>query len=172
MIASWLIDRSITYIWWNGSLAIPSPVCKRSTLLQHNNDMNMGTKSLFIFCSWGFLLPFQCRAVFFSRIDALLGEFRVGGGVYDSYTLQCRLVGSFTSPDITPDRRDQRLLLSLLSLPKDTGNYFDIGIFSLFYNIFCTAKLRICIIILLLVFDLGASHARSDGICHLESPCQ
>ena len=36
----------------------------------------------------------------FRRIDALLGEFRVGGGVHDSYTFQCGLVGSFTSPGI------------------------------------------------------------------------
>ena len=28
------------------------------------------------------------------------GEFRVGGGVHDSYTFQCGLVGSFTSPGI------------------------------------------------------------------------
>ena len=28
------------------------------------------------------------------------GGFRVGGGVHDSYTLQCGLVGSFTSPGI------------------------------------------------------------------------
>ena len=29
-----------------------------------------------------------------------VGEFRVGGGVHDSYTFQCGLVGSFTSPGI------------------------------------------------------------------------
>ena len=29
-----------------------------------------------------------------------LGDFRVGGGVHDSYTFQCGLVGSFTSPGI------------------------------------------------------------------------
>ena len=28
------------------------------------------------------------------------GGFRVGGGVHDSYTFQCGLVGSFTSPGI------------------------------------------------------------------------
>ena len=28
------------------------------------------------------------------------GEFRVGGGVHDSYTFQCGLVGYFTSPGI------------------------------------------------------------------------
>ena len=28
------------------------------------------------------------------------GDFRVGGGVHDSYTFQCGLVGSFTSPGI------------------------------------------------------------------------
>ena len=27
-----------------------------------------------------------------------VGEFRVGGGVHDSYTFQCGLVGSFTFP--------------------------------------------------------------------------
>ena len=34
------------------------------------------------------------------HLDALLGEFRVGGGVHDSCTFQCELVGSFTSPGI------------------------------------------------------------------------
>ena len=29
-----------------------------------------------------------------------LGGYRVGGGVHDSYTFQCGLVGSFTSPGI------------------------------------------------------------------------
>ena len=29
-----------------------------------------------------------------------VGEFRVGGGAHDSYTFQCGLVGSFTSPGI------------------------------------------------------------------------
>ena len=28
------------------------------------------------------------------------GGFRAGGGVHDSYTFQCGLVGSFTSPGI------------------------------------------------------------------------
>ena len=43
----------------------------------------------------------------------------MGGGVHDSYTFQCGLVGSFTSPGIqTPDRRDHQLLVSH---PKDTG---------------------------------------------------
>ena len=41
----------------------------------------------------------------------------MGGGVHDSYTFQCGLVGSFTSPGIDT-RRDQRLLKSH---PKDTG---------------------------------------------------
>ena len=56
----------------------------------------------------------------FRRIDALLGKFRVGGGVHDSYTFQCELVGYFTSPGLawTPDRMDRRLLVSP---PKDTG---------------------------------------------------
>ena len=46
------------------------------------------------------LLPFSVQGSVFRRIDALLGEFRVGGGVHDSYTFQCGLVGSFTSPGI------------------------------------------------------------------------
>ena len=29
-----------------------------------------------------------------------VGEFRVGGGVHDSYTFQCGLVGYFSSPGI------------------------------------------------------------------------
>ena len=33
-------------------------------------------------------------------IAALSHNFRVGGGVHDSYTFQCGLVGSFTSPGI------------------------------------------------------------------------
>ena len=37
-----------------------------------------------------FKFLFQCRAAFFSRIDALLGEFRVGCGVHDSYTFHCQ----------------------------------------------------------------------------------
>ena len=48
----------------------------------------------------------------------------MGGGVHDSYTFQCGLVGSFTSPDNSDidtrydrTRRDQRLLVSH---PKDT----------------------------------------------------
>ena len=62
---------------------------------------------------------FSVQGSVFCRIDALLGEFRVGGGVHDSYTFQCGLVGSFTSPGIdTRDRRDRRLLVSP---PKDTG---------------------------------------------------
>ena len=43
---------------------------------------------------------FPVQGSVFHRIDALLGEFRVGGGVHDSYTFQCGLVGSFTSPGI------------------------------------------------------------------------
>ena len=40
---------------------------------------------------------FSVQGSLFRRIDTLLGEFRVGGGVHDSYTFQCGLVGSFTS---------------------------------------------------------------------------
>ena len=43
---------------------------------------------------------FSVQSSVFRRIDALLGEFRVGGGVHDSYTFQCGLVGSFISPGI------------------------------------------------------------------------
>ena len=43
---------------------------------------------------------FSVQRSVFRRIDALLGEFRVGGGVHDSYTFQCGLVGSFISPGI------------------------------------------------------------------------
>ena len=43
---------------------------------------------------------FSVQASVFSRIDALLGEFRVGGGVHGSYTFPYGLVGSFTSPGI------------------------------------------------------------------------
>ena len=43
---------------------------------------------------------FSVQGSVFRRIDALLGEFRVGGGVHDSYTFQCGLVGSFISPGI------------------------------------------------------------------------
>ena len=43
---------------------------------------------------------FSVQGSVFCHIDALLGEFRVGGGVHDSYTFQCGLVGSFTSPGI------------------------------------------------------------------------
>ena len=38
---------------------------------------------------------FSVQGSVFRRIDALLGGFRVGG-VHDSYTFQCGLVGSFT----------------------------------------------------------------------------
>ena len=62
---------------------------------------------------------FSVQGSVFRHIDALLGEFRVGGVVHDSYTFQCGLVESFTSPGIvTPDRRDRRLLVSP---PKDTS---------------------------------------------------
>ena len=33
-----------------------------------------------------------------------VGEFRVGGGIHNSYTFQCRLVGLFTSPDMIDTR--------------------------------------------------------------------
>ena len=53
-------------------------------------------------CTVVFFL-FQCRAAFSAAaigIDALLGGFRAGSGVHDSYRFQCGLVGSFTSPGI------------------------------------------------------------------------
>ena len=44
---------------------------------------------------------YKCRARFPPHNRTLeVGEFRVGGGVHDSYTFQCGLVGSFTSPGI------------------------------------------------------------------------
>ena len=43
---------------------------------------------------------FSVQGGVFRRIDALLGEFRVGDVVHESYTFQCGLVGSFTSPGI------------------------------------------------------------------------
>ena len=43
---------------------------------------------------------FSVQGSVFRRIDALLGEFRVGGGVHDSNTFQCGLVGYFTYPGI------------------------------------------------------------------------
>ena len=43
---------------------------------------------------------FSVQGSVFSRIDALLGEFRLGCGVHGSYTFQCGLVGYFTSPGI------------------------------------------------------------------------
>ena len=60
---------------------------------------------------------FSVQGNVFSHIDALLGGFRVGGGVHDSYTFQCGLVGSFTSPGIDTGQ-DQR---HLMSHPKDTS---------------------------------------------------
>ena len=40
-----------------------------------------------------------CRAAS-SAAYSHTGGFRVGGGVHDSYTFQCGLVGSFTSPGL------------------------------------------------------------------------
>ena len=45
------------------------------------------------------LLPILCRAASSAALSHT-GGFRVGGGVHDSYTFQCGLVGSFTSPGI------------------------------------------------------------------------
>ena len=45
------------------------------------------------------LLPILCRATSSAALSHT-GGFRVGGGVHDSYTFQCGLVGSFTSPGI------------------------------------------------------------------------
>ena len=45
-----------------------------------------------------------------------VGEFRVGGGVHDSYTFQCGLVGSFTSPGIQGSK------LTLAPSPEASGN--------------------------------------------------
>ena len=45
------------------------------------------------------LLLILCRAAS-SAVFSHTGGFRVGCGVHDSYTFQCGLVGSFTSPGI------------------------------------------------------------------------
>ena len=45
------------------------------------------------------LLPILCRAASNAALSHT-GGFRVGGGVHDSYTFQCGLVGYFTSPGI------------------------------------------------------------------------
>ena len=45
------------------------------------------------------LLLILCRAASSAALSHTVG-FRVGGGVHDSYTFQCGLVGSFTSPGI------------------------------------------------------------------------
>ena len=53
-------------------------------------------------CCLILLLPIQVQGSVFPPHNRTLevGEFRVGGGVHDSYTFQCGLVGSFTSPGI------------------------------------------------------------------------
>ena len=46
----------------------------------------------------------------------------MGGGVHDSYTFQCGLVGSFTSPGIAMHRHQiEGTNGFLVSHPKDTG---------------------------------------------------
>ena len=45
------------------------------------------------------LLLILCRAASSAALSHTEG-FRMGGGVHDSYTFQCGLVGSFTSPGI------------------------------------------------------------------------
>ena len=57
-------------------------------------------ETLVLFLKFFSSSSFSVQGSIFRRIDALLGEFRVGGGVHDSYTFQCGLVGSFTSPGI------------------------------------------------------------------------
>ena len=47
-----------------------------------------------------FVFFFSVQGSVFRRIDALQGEFRVGGGIHDSYTFPCGMVGYFTSPGI------------------------------------------------------------------------
>ena len=55
----------------------------------------------FVECFLEFFFRYKCRAAFPPQNRILeVGEFRVGGGVHDSYTFQCGLVGSFTSPGI------------------------------------------------------------------------
>ena len=50
--------------------------------------------------SFFFFFRYKCRAEFSHNRTLEVGEFRVGGGVHDSYTFQDGLVGSFTSPGI------------------------------------------------------------------------
>ena len=45
------------------------------------------------------ILLILCRAASSAALSHT-GGFRVGGGVHDSYTFQCGLVGSFTSSGI------------------------------------------------------------------------
>ena len=64
------------------------------------NAPGMGRFKLFNLVGSSSSSSFSVQGSVFRRIDALLGEFRVGGGVHDSYTFQCGLVGYFTSPGI------------------------------------------------------------------------
>ena len=53
-------------------------------------------------CLWIWIILDDVYADFCRGAGSLshIGGFRVGGGVHDSYTFQCGLVGSFTSPGI------------------------------------------------------------------------
>ena len=53
----------------------------------------------FIFTGSSLLLLILCRVASSAALSHT-GGFRVGGGVHDSYTFQCGLVGSFISPGI------------------------------------------------------------------------
>ena len=64
------------------------------------------------------LLPILCRAASSAALSHT-GGFRVGGGVHDSYMYSSADWWGLLLPlALTPDRRDQRLLVSH---PKDTG---------------------------------------------------
>ena len=83
------------------SICVMLPVSRASRLLLSSSDTSAGQR-------------FQPH----NRTPEAGSLFRVDGGVHDSYTFKCGLVGYFTSPGMTPDRRDRRLLVSP---PKYTG---------------------------------------------------
>ena len=51
-----------------------------------NKVLGAGVQTSDVHSSISLLLPLSVQGSIFSCIDALLGEFRVGGGVHDSYT--------------------------------------------------------------------------------------
>ena len=66
-------------------------------LINCSAEIIIVTRTLVFF----FFFRYKCRAAFSAaQSHSGGGEFTVGGGVHDSYTFQCGLVGSFTSPGI------------------------------------------------------------------------